>query len=76
MCCSHNIAIVWKQRIIEDSTIDNNTSIMDEPFVFEEIGLLAAKHYRNKFAIHNISINLNLGLYQRSEVVSNAFIVY
>ena len=58
----HNMAIVWKQPMLEDSTIDNHTSIMDKPFKFEEPGHIAAKHYRDQFAMHNFSlINLNLG---------------
>ena len=51
----HNMAIVWKQPMLEDSTIDHNTSNMDEPFAFEETGHIAAKHYRDQFAIHNFS---------------------
>ena len=51
----HNMAIVWKQPMLEDSTIDHHTSIIDEPFTFEEPGRIAAKHYRDQFAIHNFS---------------------
>ena len=40
------MAIVWKLPMLEDYTIDNPTSIMDEPFAFEETnGRFAAKHY-------------------------------
>ena len=51
----HNMAIVWKLPMLEDYTIDYPTSIMDEPFEFEETGHLAAKDYRDQFAIHNFS---------------------
>ena len=51
----HNMAIVCKQPMLEDSTIDNHTNIMDEPFAFEETGHLLAKHYRDQFSIHNFS---------------------
>ena len=50
----HNMAIVWKQPMLEDSTINHHTSIMNEPFAFEETGHIAAKHYRDQFAIHNL----------------------
>ena len=51
----HNMAILWKQPMLEDSTIDHHTGIMDEMFAFEETGHLAAKHYRDQFVIHNFS---------------------
>ena len=51
----HNIAILWKQPMLEDSTIDHHTGIMDEVFAFEETGHLAAKHFSDQFVIHNFS---------------------
>ena len=55
------MAIVWKQPMLEDSTIDHHTSIMDEPFAFEETEHFPSKNYRDHFAIYNFSrINLNL----------------
>ena len=47
----HNMAIVWKQPMLDDSPIDQ---LMDEPIVIEELGHWAAKHYRDQFAIHNL----------------------
>ena len=41
--------------VLEDSTIDHHTIIMDEPFAFEEAGHIAAKNYRDQFVIHNFS---------------------
>ena len=35
---------------LEDSL---NDQLMDEPLAIEEIGHLAAKHYRDQFALHN-----------------------
>ena len=46
------MAIAWKLPMLEDYTIDYPTSIMDEPFAFEETGHFAAKHYRDQFAVH------------------------
>ena len=49
----HNMAIVWKQPMLEDLVIDQH--IIDELPAIEETGHLAAKHYRDQFAIHNFS---------------------
>ena len=51
----HNMAIVWKEPTLKDSTIDHHTIIMEEPFAFEETGHFASKYYRDQFAIHNFS---------------------
>ena len=51
----HNMAIIWKQPMLEDSTIDPHTIIMGEPLAFEETAHFAAKYYREQFAIHNFS---------------------
>ena len=61
----HNMAIVWKQPMLEYSTIDHHTIIMDEPFAFEEAGHIAAKHYRDQFAIHNLNYS-KFRSYQRA----------
>ena len=37
--------------MLEDSTIDHNTIIVEDLFAFEETGHFAAKHYRDQFAI-------------------------
>ena len=49
----HNMAIIWKQPLLEDQLPD--ISHLDEPFQFEETGQLAAKHYRDQFSNHNFS---------------------
>ena len=49
----HNMVIVWKQPMLEDLVIDQH--IIDELPAIEETGHLAAKHYRDQFAIHNFS---------------------
>ena len=48
----HNMAIDWKQPMLEDTTIDHS---IDEPPAIQETAHLAAKHYRDQFAIHNFS---------------------
>ena len=56
MCSSSQYGyFLWKQPMLEDSTIDHHTGIMDEVFAFEETGHLAAKHYWDQFVIHNFS---------------------
>ena len=47
----HNMAIDWKQPILEDTIVDHS---IDGPPA-EEKGHLAAKHYRDQFATHNFS---------------------
>ncbi|KAI6661406.1 Nuclease HARBI1 [Oopsacas minuta] len=50
----HNIAIQWKQPLLEDEVSDY--SYPDDVLDFEEtVGHLASKHYRDQFSIHNFS---------------------
>ena len=51
----HNMAILWKQPLplLQDEFSD--ISYPDDLFELEETGQLAAKHYRDRFAIHNFS---------------------
>ena len=48
----HNMAIDSKQPMLEDTIIDHS---IDEPPAIQETAHLAAKHYRDQFAIHNFS---------------------
>ena len=50
----HNIAIQWKQPLLEDKV--SNDSYPGDVVDFEETaGHLASKHYRDQFSIHNFS---------------------
>ena len=50
----HNIAIQWKQPLLEDEVSDD--SYPDDVLDFEEtVGYLASRHYRDQFSIHNFS---------------------
>ena len=41
----HNMAIDWKESMLEDTAIDQHS--IDEPPAIEETSHLAAKHYRS-----------------------------
>ena len=50
----HNIAIQWKQPLLEDEVSDD--SYTDDVLDFEETaGHLASRLYRNQSSIHNFS---------------------
>ena len=51
----HNMAIIWKLPLLEDHLPLSSIPHPDEPFEIEEIGQLAAKHYRDQFSNHNFS---------------------
>ena len=49
----HNMAIDWKEPMLEDTAIDQHS--IDESPAIEETAHLAAKHYRDQFTVHNFS---------------------
>ena len=49
----HNMAIDWKEPMLEDTAIDQHS--IDESQAIEETAHMAAKHYRDQFTVHNFS---------------------